>query len=1132
MNNDYAGVVSSARYAFLLLLLSAALDVGVLTLFYVAATKLESPSTYALLAGLPILLLALPAAKLSVYWPPEKTTQAASLWSMACLLLLGVTLIKAPDYAVWVFALYCLRLPFSWPATLLVVQRQQRTLSVATVIALRLAVGIIGATLGYSVVGKLFNHVGLYTALIILSMLALLQWLTAKRCPDSQATRSLPNVGAWFDVDSYRQGFSHLPPALSNRLLSILLPQGVLVVLAIFSIQAMRTFASTIFVQKELSDVGITAAFGLLVGAVLSARRHRDFVETSSLPMGLIILLMSLAMSLWVDSSVGYRMVIFTAAIGTMMALISLRALGRVKQSEQASALIMQLETATVAFAVFVGMALHLLILSISDSISLAFVIAAALVAIVLIQLIVRVPWSMARMLISGLTLQRNNIFVQGSEHIPLSGGVFMLANHISWLDWAIIQVGCARRVRVIRPAQAVERGVVRWYFKLTGALYVNVQDPAEEDFKAVADALNGGDIVLAFPEGTTSRTGHMGHFSRDYETVCAHCNDDVLILPVYLSGIKDNESSDLANLVRGPSFRKIQRDIILAYGPCLPINTTAGLLKRRVFDLSISSWENYLSNLPTIGAAWLSTGKQMGHRMAIADTLAEPLSAYRAMTAAVCMKRRIGKMSAEQNIGVLMPTSAGGALANMAISLLGKTIVNLNYTASVEALCAAVDEAGIKTIYTSKLFQHRLNQRGIDLAVVLAKVQVVFLEDVKAGIGKLELLTTLLSLMILPRGAVVSLFNDANDPDHTAAILFSSGSEGKPKGVMLSHRNIMGNLKQISVVLNATEEDVVMASLPQFHAFGLTATMFLPLIEGIPMVAHADPTDALGVCQAVAKYRATMLFGTSTFFRLYTRSPKVNGLMLESCRLIVAGAEKLLPEVRQAFESKFNKRLLEGYGATETTPVASVNLPDVLDTHYWTVQTGGKIGTVGMPLPGTSFKIVDPVSFDELPSGEAGMILIGGLQVMQGYLNNPEKTAEVIKEIDGSRWYVSGDKGWVDSDGFLTIVDRYSRFAKLGGEMVGLGRVEELVKQSLDIDDLEVVAINVASDKKGEQIILLSDQALDHASLKKAMLAAGASGLEIPSRIFKLEEMPKLGSGKTDFSKAKQVAMSCLSNT
>ena len=1127
---QYRSAVSAAKTSLMLLLLSTCLDVGVLTLAFLGTHSAHSATTFALLAGVPTVLLALPAAKMSVFWSPERTVRRAALWAIMGLVAVTVAIEFAPLFVLPAFAVYACRLAFNWPSILLIVQRQQRHWSVATVIAMRLAIGVCAATIGYALVNYLFFHMGLSAVLLALLGLAMLQLWLAMRSPETQQSQPLPPLSSWVDAESYRRGFAHLPPALRSRLTAILLPQGVLVLLAIFAVQAMRYMSANQLADVAVSGVGYTAAIGLLLGALLSAHRHRDFVETSSLPMGLLILLGALALSLVVTSSFGYHVVILAAASGAMMALISLRALGRVKQSEQTSALIMQLETATIALATVLGIALHLLVLQVSDSPILAFVIALVLVTISLLQLLFRLPWSMARMLIAGLTFRRYNIYVQGSDNIPLSGGVFLLANHISWLDWAIIQVGCARRIRVLRPSGAPERGLVKWYFQRTGAIYINATEPGDEDVERVAKALNDGDVVLAFPEGTTSRTGHMGVFNREFERVCQRCNDDVVMMPVYLSGMKDGESTGLASFIRGSSDSAGHRDQILAYGQPLSIQTGADLLKRRVFDLSISSWENYLSNLPTVGQAWLRTAKRLGHRMVIADTIAEPLSAYRAMTAAISMGRVIAKTSPEQNIGVLMPTSAGGALANMAIALQGKTIVNLNYTASVEALCAAIDEAALGTIYTSKLFLHRLTQRGIHLDEVLAKVNVVYLEDVKASLSKWVLLPTLLAVMLLPTRVVIALFNKGRDPNATAAILFSSGSEGKPKGVMLSHRNIMGNMKQISLVLNAGEDDVVMASLPLFHAFGLTATMFLPLIEGMPMICHADPTDAVGVCQAVAKYRATLLFGTSTFFRLYTRSSKVHPLMLESCRLVVAGAEKLLPEVRAAFEQKFNRRLLEGYGATETTPVASCNLPDVLDTHYWSVQVAGKVGTVGMPLPGTSFKIVDPDSFEELPSGEAGMILIGGLQVMQGYLNNPEKTAEVIKDIDGTRWYVTGDKGWIDDDGFLTIVDRYSRFAKLGGEMVGLGRVESYAKEALGGGDIVVIAVNVPDEKKGEKIVLLCDAEVDLRALKKGMTQVGASPLEIPSEVFTLTEMPLLGSGKTDFTKAKKVALTCLS--
>jgi len=317
-----------------------------------------------------------------------------------------------------------------------------------------------------------------------------------------------------------------------------------------------------------------------------------------------------------------------------------------------------------------------------------------------------------------------------------------------------------------------------------------------------------------------------------------------------------------------------------------------------------------------------------------------------------------------------------------------------------------------------------------------------------------------------------------------------------------------------------------VMASLPLFHAFGLTVTQFMPLIEGLPLVCHADPTDALNTAKAIAKYNVTMLCGTSTFFRLYTKNSKIHPLMLNSLRLVVAGAEKLNPDVRDAFKLKFNKDILEGYGATETTPVAGVNLPDALDYSDWKVQTGNKIGTIGMPLPGSNFKIVDPDSFEELATGEAGMILIGGAQVMKGYLNNPVKTAEVIKEIDGQRWYVTGDKGHLDTDGFLTIVDRYSRFAKLGGEMISLSAVEDNVRLALHESETELVAVNLPDSKKGEKIVLLSVLPIEANEVRQAMLVHGCNPLMIPAEYHHIDEVPKLGAGKTDFKRAKALAL------
>jgi acyl-[acyl-carrier-protein]-phospholipid O-acyltransferase/long-chain-fatty-acid--[acyl-carrier-protein] ligase len=229
---------------------------------------------------------------------------------------------------------------------------------------------------------------------------------------------------------------------------------------------------------------------------------------------------------------------------------------------------------------------------------------------------------------------------------------------------------------------------------------------------------------------------------------------------------------------------------------------------------------------------------------------------------------------------------------------------------------------------------------------------------------------------------------------------------------------------------------------------------------------------------------------------------------------------------VREAPALKFQRPVFEGYGATETTPVASCNLPDRLSTDDWRVQTGHKPGTVGMPLPGTCFRIVDPVTLESLAPGEEGLILIGGVQVMKGYLRDPQRTAEAIVELDGTRWYRTGDKGRQDADGFLTIVDRYSRFAKLGGEMVSLSLVEEQARGVLGEPERELVAVSVADPKKGERIVLLVAGEVDPQGLRKALIDAGLNALTIPAEIRAVAQVPKLGSGKTDFSAAKRLAM------
>jgi acyl-[acyl-carrier-protein]-phospholipid O-acyltransferase/long-chain-fatty-acid--[acyl-carrier-protein] ligase len=472
------------------------------------------------------------------------------------------------------------------------------------------------------------------------------------------------------------------------------------------------------------------------------------------------------------------------------------------------------------------------------------------------------------------------------------------------------------------------------------------------------------------------------------------------------------------------------------------------------------------------------------------------------------------------------LPASSAAIIANMAVMLKGKTAVNLNYSTSISAVQSALNNAEIDTVFASEKFLQKLQQRGIDTEAMLKGIKVVMLEDLKEQLSKPFLLMAWALVYVLPATIFYRLFGKPVRAEDPAAILFSSGSEGVPKGIVLSHRNFISNIKQISDVLKTRDDDVVMGSLPPFHSFGLTVTTFLPLIEGITVVCHPDPTDVLNIAKGVFRHKVTILCATATFLRLYTRNKKVHPLMLDSLRITVAGAEKLPVDVRQEFHEKFGKVIYEGYGATETTPVASVNIPDELDQNDWRVQVGHKLGTVGMPLPGCSFRIVDPNSLIALPAGEDGLILISGTQVMMGYLKDPEKTANAIIEIEGRRWYKTGDKGHLDEDGFLTIVDRYSRFAKIGGEMISLGAVEAEVRKVIVEADIELLAVNIPDEKKGEQVILLTTAFTTIDQLRKDLLAINCNPLMIPSAIYQVEAVPKLGSGKTDFSAAKNMAI------
>lgn len=877
---------------------------------------------------------------------------------------------------------------------------------------------------------------------------------------------------------------------------------------------------NTLIIQGILACTGI----GIVVGSLLAGKISRNYIELGLIPVGALGFAFGLGLVPTLETHMSMAFVFMALGLLGGVFIVPLNSLIQyhAKENELGTVLAGNNWVQNIAMLGFLGLTIVFAWMGITSA-QLFYILMGVAMAGALYT-VYELPHSLARIVASAVIRHRYRIDVIGFEHLPKCGGVLLLGNHISWIDWAMIQIACPRPVRFVILRSIYNQWYLNPILKFFGAIPISTGNSLES-LEQVNQRLKAGDVVCLFPEGAISRTGSLGLFHAGYERAVEGVEG--VIVPFYLHGLWGSRLSRAnSEKLRRNTAHGSRRGVVVSFGAPLPMHIKAGELKQQIFELSFEAWEFQANCFDPLPLAWIRTAKENLHHVAVTDSNGTAFTHAKLLAVTSAFARVMRQYDRQQNVGLLLPASSAALIANMAVMLTGKTAVNLNYTTSVVAVQAGLKNAAVNTVFTSEKFLQRLQQRGIDTDAMLQGVNVVMMETLRERVSKPLLLSAWIAAYLLPASIYYRLFGKAVNVQDPAAILFSSGSEGVPKGIVLSHLNFMSNIKQISYLLKTREDDVVMGSLPPFHSFGLTVTLLLPLVEGITVVCHPDPTDVLNIAKAISRYEVTLLCATATFLRLYTLNRKVQALMLDSLRIVVAGAEKLPADVRQEFRGKFGKEIYEGYGATETTPVASVNIPDELDKNDWRIQIGQKQGTVGMPLPGCSFRIVDPDTLTTLPAGEDGLILISGTQVMTGYLNDTEKTAAAIVELDGRRWYKTGDKGHLDADGFLTIVDRYSRFAKIGGEMISLGAVETEVRKVITEADVELVAVNLPHDRKGEQVVLLTTKAMEVDELRKSLLAINCNPLMIPAAVYQVAAVPKLGSGKMDFSAAKKLAI------
>ncbi|PID34133.1 MAG: acyl-[ACP]--phospholipid O-acyltransferase, partial [Thiotrichales bacterium] len=596
----------------------------------------------------------------------------------------------------------------------------------------------------------------------------------------------------------------------------------------------------------ELQGIMAFAGIGLMVGSLLAGQISKHHIETGLIPVGAIGVAVTVALIGWFDSHLMQALNFFVLGIMGGLFLVPLNALMQyhAPRAQLGRVLASFNLVNNVVMLGFLGLAILMALAGFESAYMFVFLTFVALAGAA--YTIHQLPQSLLRFVISRLFRARYRLQVQGFENLPTESGMLLLGNHISYIDWAMVQMASPRSLKFVVEKGYYElwylssvlkmMGILQirsglWYLssvlKMMGILQIRSGDK-ESAMRQVRELLDAGEAVCLFPEGAISGTGQLSAFSNDYERAVR--DTDAVIVPFYLHGLWGSRFSRSSGFFRQCRQSGFKRDVVVSFGEVLPADTPVHQLKQRVFDLSFSSWEAYLSSIDPVPVSWIRVAGHNGFRLAVTDVEGEPLSNNRFITAVLRFAALIKRYSPEQNIGLLLPTSVGSNIANMAVLSLGKTVVNLNYTASAEALRSAVRQAGIKRIYTSRLFVKRLKERGIDIKEIFADTPLVYMEALKKEISPLQLLLTLIMVTVLPGRLLQFLFIRPVKMEDTAAILFSSGSEGAPKGVELSHQNLAANARQVADTLNTLENDVIMGALPAFHAFGLLTGVLLPL--------------------------------------------------------------------------------------------------------------------------------------------------------------------------------------------------------------------------------------------------------------------------------------------------------------
>jgi len=888
-------------------------------------------------------------------------------------------------------------------------------------------------------------------------------------------------------------------------------------------------FTSAIDSELLLTLLMVTPLAGTAVGSIAGAHFSKGRAETGLIPgYGLLTALLLASFGCFSFLPAGkYECIIFTAGLFLFGLLAGILTVPFQAYQE----FFVRRDLSPTFFAGFyfkfgIGflsvVAVNALIYRFSIPVYAACFVLAVLTLILLLTAFRMMPVMLLRFAMRVLlhTLYRLRLF---DEHkIPESGGALLVANRSSFVDMLLLTAATSRPIRFLMHESYFRYPLLHPWWKAAGFIEVPANKPKrlQKLFEETAQLLRDGELLCIFPEEDITRNGVMSGF-RDGMKKMLPSDADIPVIPVRIGLTWGSIFSCYEGKFKLRRPQELPHPASVTAGDPVPAETSAYELRIILSELAAAT-----ENIPAPGERPFHS--QFAH-IAKRNPFGKPFirelrggkwkvpNHLRLLSKAILISRYLRRRHRDESeyIGVMLPNSLDFFLAFTAVLMADKTPAILNYTSSAEARQTAVSKAKIKCIITSREVLEKQN--------ISAAPGMIFIDDIKkkAHSPFCSFWWKFMAL-ILPGAELMKLVSPEtwDDVNRTGVVLFSSGSTGIPKGIMLSHRNIIANVVSFSQAIAWTKKDRIAGNLPLFHSFGMSACLWMPLYTGAEVTMIPNPLDAVNVGKAMRERRATVLFATPSFLQLYMRRCKAEDFA--SLRLTVAGAEQLRDDIADKFYDLCGLMIAEAYGCTELSPVVSVNLANSL------MELGVKVarrGSIGPSLPGVCAKVVDPSTFELLPEDTDGLLIVTGANVMQGYLGEPEKSAEVIR--DG--WYITGDIARMDKNGFITITGRLSRFSKIAGEMVPHELVEREINAILQPDERLVAVTGVADEVRGEKLVVFytDERLLAPEQLVRALRQRQIPNLWIPKAedFIKVDAIPLLGSGKLDLNALNELA-------